>query len=110
MPSSWGASVVNAAGGTLITQGLADDGGFARVSDEYIITQDPDVIVVVPHGNSKDIPSISDFYRNNPAWSTLKAVKNGNVHVVVDDALLQPDTDVGNTIKRVRTQFLKNWN
>lgn len=110
MKNSWGASVVAAAGGRLITQGLSGSGGFAKVSDEWIIEQNPDVIVVVPHGNASDLDSIAEFYRSNPAWSTLNAVKNNAVNVVIDDALLQPDTDVGNTIKRVRTKFLKNWN
>ena len=109
MNDTWGASVINAAGGKLITEGLSASGGFARVSDEWIITQNPDVIVVVPHGNRQDLDSIGQFYRSNPAWSTLDAVKNDNVAIVGDDALLQPDTDVGNTIKRVRVKFLKNW-
>lgn len=110
MKNTWGASVVTAAGGRLITQGLSGSGGFAKVSDEWIIEKNPDVIIVVPHGNANDLDSIAEFYRSNPAWSTLDAVKNNAVNVVIDDALLQPDTDVGNTIKRVRTKFLKNWN
>ncbi len=109
MKHTWGASVVSAAGGRLITGSLRASGGFAKVNDEWIIAQNPDVIIAVPHGNTKDIPAIADFYRNNPAWSTLDAVKNNRVKVVVDDSLLQPDVDVGHTIKRVRTQLLKNW-
>lgn len=109
MSSTWGASIIKAAGGRLVTGGLSATGGFAKVSDEWIIGQNPDIIIAVPHGNAKDVPAIADFYRNNPAWSTLDAVKNNNVKVVVDDALLQPDVDAGNTIKRVRTQLLNNW-
>jgi iron complex transport system substrate-binding protein len=107
--NSWGGSVVKKAGGNLLGGELRDSGGFARVSDEYIVAQNPDVILAVPHGNSSDIPAISDHLLNNPAWSTTKAVQNKRIYVTLDDALLQPNIDVGHTIKRVRTQFLKNW-
>lgn len=109
MPNTWGGSVVTAAGGKLITGGVSDSSGFARISDEAIIAANPEIIIAVPHGNKADIPSIKSFYETNPAWSTLDAVKSGKVFVITDDALLQPDTDAGNTIKRVRTKFLKNW-
>ncbi len=109
MPSTWGGSIINAAGGRLITGGVTDSSGFARISDEAIIAADPQVVIVVPHGNKADIPNIESFYKSNPAWSTLSAVKSGKVFVISDDALLQPDTDAGNTIKRIRTKFLKNW-
>lgn len=109
LKDTWGGSVITAAGGSLLTGGLTASGGFARISDEKIIQLNPQIIIAVPHGNSKDIPSIKEFYENNPAWSTLDAVKNKKVFVITDDALLQPDTDAGNTIKRVRTKFLKNW-
>jgi ABC-type Fe3+-hydroxamate transport system substrate-binding protein len=67
------------------------------------------VILAVPHGNASDIPSLSKYLQNNPAWATTKAVTNKNVYVTLDDALLQPNIDVGDTIKRVRVSFLKNW-
>lgn len=107
--NSWGGSIVRAAGGKLLGGTLSTTAQQVKVSDEYVVQQDPDVIIALPHGNASDIPSISEHLRNNPAWSSTKAVKNGQVYVVADDALLQPDIDVGNTIKRVRTQFLKNW-
>lgn len=107
--NSWGGSIVKAAGGKLLGGELRDSGGFARVSDEYIVAQNPDVILAVPHGSSSDIPAISDHLLNNPAWSTTKAIHDKRIYVTLDDALLQPNIDVGHTIKRVRTQFLKNW-
>lgn len=107
--NSWGGSVVKAAGGSLLGGELKDDGGFAKVSDEYIVQQDPDVILAVPHGNKDDIPAITEHMLNNPAWSTTKAVQNKRIYATIDDALLQPNIDAGHTIKRVRTQFLKNW-
>lgn len=107
--NGWGGSIVKAAGGKLLGGELRDSGGFVKVSDEYVVQQDPDIILAVPHGNASDIPAISDHLKSNPAWSTTKAVKNGRVYVTMDDALLQPNIDAGDTIKRVRVNFLKNW-
>lgn len=107
--NSWGGSIVKAAGGKLLGSELKDSGGFVKVSDEYIVQQDPDVILAVPHGNASDIPSLSKYLKNNPSWTGTKAVQNGKVYVTLDDALLQPNIDVGDTIKRVRVDFLKNW-
>jgi iron complex transport system substrate-binding protein len=107
--NSWGGSIAKAAGAKLLGGELKDSGGFVKVSDEYVVQQNPDIILAVPHGNAKDIPSISDYLKNNPAWATTNAIKNGNVFVTIDDALLQPNIDVGDTIKRVRVAFLKNW-
>lgn len=107
--NSWGGSIVEAAGGKLLGSELKDSGGFVKVSDEYIVQQDPDVILAVPHGNASDIPSLSKYLKNNPSWTGTKAVQNGRVYVTLDDALLQPNIDVGDTIKRVRVDFLKNW-
>lgn len=109
LKNTWGASVAAAAGAKLLGSELSGSSGFAKVSDEYILQQNPDMIIAVPHGNANDIPEIQKHYENNPAWSTTKAVQNGNVKVITDDALLQPDTDVGNTIKRLRQKYLKNW-
>jgi iron complex transport system substrate-binding protein len=107
--NSWGGSVARAAGARLLGGDLRGSGGFAKVSDEYVIAQDPDVILAVPHGNAKDVPSTADFIRNNPAWSSTSAVRNKRVFVTMDDALLQANVDVGDTIKRLRVAYLKNW-
>lgn len=109
---SWAGSVARAAGADLVGGNLRsaqDNPGFAKISDEYVIAQDPDIILAVPHGNSRDLPSIADAMKNNPAWSTTSAVKNGRVYATMDDALLQPNIDVGDTIKRLRVAYLKNW-
>lgn len=107
--NSWAGSVARAAGAKLVAGDLRGSGGQVKVSDEYVVAKDPDIILVVPHGNSKDIPTISQFMRNNPAWTATSAVKNKRVYVTMDDALLQPNIDVGHTIKRLRVAYLKNW-
>jgi iron complex transport system substrate-binding protein len=108
LPNSWGGDVVKQAGGRLITQGLSASGGYARISDEYVIARDPDVIIAVPHGNPDEIPRLTRFLRTNPAWSTTKAARSGRVYVSNDNALLQPWTSPAQTIADVQTKFLKN--
>ena len=72
LPNSWGGDMVRNAGGTLLTGGRNDRGGFARISDEVVVAEDPDVIIAVPHAAAKDIPSIARYLRSNPAWSTTR--------------------------------------
>lgn len=109
---SWAGSVARAAGAKLLGGALRsskDNPGFAQISNETVVAENPDVILAVPHGNSRDVPSIAEAMKNNPAWSSTNAVKNGRVYATMDDALLQPNVDVGHTIKRLRVGFLKNW-
>ncbi|MFT4049861.1 MAG: ABC transporter substrate-binding protein [Solirubrobacterales bacterium] len=107
--NSWGGSVAKAAGANLLGGDLKDSGGFAQVSDEYVVAQNPDIIIGVPHGNASELKSISEYMLNNPAWATTNAVKNKQVFTTLDDALLQPNVDAGDTIKRLRVAYLKNW-
>ena len=76
-------------------------------SDVYHATR-PDVIVAVPHANEEDIPSLTEYLRTNPAWSTTSAVRNGRIHISVDNSLLQAGTDVARTIRKVRRIYLEN--
>ncbi len=107
LPNSWGGEVVKRAGGRLLTGGLSGGGGFARLSDEIVVSQNPSVIIAVPHGNQEDIPAMKEYLRQNPAWSQTDAVENGRIHISTDNSLLQAGTDVGRTIKVVR-RYLGN--
>ena len=53
-----------------------------NLSIEYIMEQDPDAIFVVPLGD--DLAAVdayfNQFVQDNPAWSTLSAVKNNQVY------------------------------
>lgn len=108
LPNSWGGDIVRRAGGRLLTEGLTDRQGFARISDEVVLERNPDIIIGVPHGSPDDIPAIARHMKTNPAWKETNAVKRNRVYVSVDNSLLQANTDVGAVIKRVRTRFLKN--
>ena len=108
--NSWGGDVLRNAGGSLLTAGRRDRGGFARISDEVVVAEDPDVIIAVPHAAARDIPSITRYLRSNPAWSTTSAVRNKRVYVSTDNSLLQAGTDAGTVIRTVRRKYLKNAN
>jgi iron complex transport system substrate-binding protein len=55
---------------------------FAPVSDEFIIEQDPQVILL--SGWTPWDPTFVDTFNNNPAFADLQAVKNGRVYVAND--------------------------
>jgi iron complex transport system substrate-binding protein len=108
LPNSWGGGLMEAAGAELMTGGVHSSTGFERISDEVVIAENPDVIIAVPHANAADIPSLTEYLRNNPAWSSTKAARKGRVYVSVDNSLLQAGTDTAATIRKVREQFLHN--
>jgi iron complex transport system substrate-binding protein len=108
LPNSWGGDIVTRAGGELLTGGVSSDSGFERISDEVVVAENPDVIIAVPHANASDIPSLTEYLRDNPAWQSTSAAQNGRVYVSVDNALLQAGTDIARTIRKVRSAYLKN--
>lgn len=108
LPNSWGGDVVSRAGGDLLTGGVTSNSGFERISDEVVVAENPDIIIAVPHANAEDIPSLTDYLRDNPAWSSTNAARNGRIYVSVDNSLLQAGTDIVRTIRKVRSAYLKN--
>lgn len=56
----------------------------ADLSMEEIIRRDPDFIFITTMGNDteKALASIENKLVSNPAWAELKAVKNGNYHIL----------------------------
>lgn len=108
LPNSWGGDLVTKAGGRLLTGGVSSSSGFERISDEVVVAEDPDVIIAVPHANEEDIPSLTEYLRTNPAWQSTTAVREGRIHISVDNSLLQAGTDVARTIRKVRRVYLEN--
>jgi iron complex transport system substrate-binding protein len=108
LPNSWGGDIVTKAGGRLLTGGVTSSSGFERISDEVVVAENPDIIIAVPHANEDDIPSLTEYLRSNPAWSSTKAAQSGRVYISVDNSLLQAGTDIARTIRKVRSAYLKN--
>ncbi|HVO53388.1 MAG TPA: ABC transporter substrate-binding protein [Solirubrobacterales bacterium] len=108
LPNSWGGDVVSKAGGELLTGGVSSGSGFERISDEVVVAENPEVIIAVPHASEDDIPSLAEYLRSNPAWSSTTAAQSGHVYISVDNSLLQAGTDIARTIDKVRRQYLQN--
>jgi len=108
LPNTWGGDVIRHAGGRLITGGLKARGGWARISDEWVVKQNPDVIIAVPHGDEKNIPSIARYLARKPGWRKTKAARRGRIYISTGNSLLQAFTDPDRTIRDVRRKFLHN--
>lgn len=108
LENSWGGDVIKRAGGRLLTRGLRASGGYARISDEVVLTRDPDVIIALPHGNPEDIPRLTAYLKSKPGWRQTTAARRGHVFVATGNSLLQPYTDIGRTIRDVRSTYLEN--
>lgn len=108
LDSSWGGKLVKAAGGDLQTGDASASGGFARISDEVVIAAEPDIIIAVPHAETKNIPAAIEYLKTNPAWDNTPAADNDQIYVSTDNSLLQAGTDPARVIRQVRSQYLKN--
>jgi len=71
--------VISAAGGVDIADEVTQ---FAPITDEFIIEQDPDVILL--SGWTPWDPTFIDTFKNNPAFAGLSAVTNNRVYVASD--------------------------
>lgn len=102
---SWGGEIVRRAGGRLRTGG-APGRGFARISNETVIGEDPDVIIAVPHAEQDEITQeMKDDLQAQ--WAGTRAAENGRIVFSEDNSLLQAGTDIGQTIRKVRN-ILRN--
>ncbi len=108
LPNSWGGSLIRAAGGELVTGGATSRSGFQRISDEVVVAENPDIIIAVPHADPEDIPALTRYLADDPAWSGTRAAKRGHIYVSVDNSLLQAGTDIARTITRIRESYLHN--
>jgi iron complex transport system substrate-binding protein len=109
LSNSWGGSIVKKAGARLVDGDVKPSkSGFVRISDERILTANPDVIIAIPHGNADDMDEIAKFLRTNPAWRDSKAVRSNRLFVSGDNSLLQASTDIASVIRKVRGKYLDN--
>ena len=106
LPNSWGGDIVTRAGGELLTGGLSAGSGFARISDEVVVAENPEVVIAVPHASADDIPSLTEYLRSNPAWGSTDAAREGRIYISTDNSLLQAGNDFTRTIRRVRDLYL----
>ncbi|NLM51816.1 MAG: cobalamin-binding protein [Firmicutes bacterium] len=75
--------VIKHAGGINIFADLEED--YPMVSEEMILTRDPDFILYPLFHGSEELN-----IAGRPAWQGVTAIKNGNVHGVTDDSTSRP--------------------
>ncbi len=73
--------IIHAGGINAVTAGGIKD-AYPQLSDEFLVTQDPDVIMLA--GFNSYAPGFVDKFNTNPNFQTLKAIKNKQVMVVND--------------------------
>jgi len=106
LKNSWGGSIVQKAGGRLLTGGATNKSGFARISDEVVIAEDPDVIIAVPHAVKNDIEGLIEYMKTNPAWEQTTAVDKEQLYVSTDNSLLQAGVNPAKVMKTIQKQYL----
>ncbi|MEJ5257392.1 MAG: ABC transporter substrate-binding protein [Fervidobacterium sp.] len=74
------------AGGRNIAAPYSGNNGWLSVSWEWLVKQDPDVIVIGGYGDPKEIEKT---VKNHSIMKNLKAVKNGKVFVIDGDEISQ---------------------
>ncbi|MCK4736709.1 MAG: ABC transporter substrate-binding protein, partial [Methanophagales archaeon] len=80
----------NYAGGINIARDL---GGSTKVDPEWVLEQNPDIIVTCVYGigqgygaeDTTKMKAVRDEIMNLPGWDNIKAVKNGNVYIISTD-------------------------
>jgi iron complex transport system substrate-binding protein len=110
LPSSYAGTMAKTMGAKLIADGLNPSPsvpGFASISKELVVAQNPDVIVLVPHGSPADKQKTIDTFRNDPAWANTNAVKNGKLIIDSTDRLYTPGPRVVSLANSMRRWFGK---
>ncbi|AAD35174.1 iron ABC transporter substrate-binding protein [Thermotoga maritima MSB8] len=85
--------IISLAGGVNIASGIAGPNGWPQLSIEYVVSQNPDVIIVgvyIPGTENEEIKKILNF----EPFKEINAVKNKRVFAVDGNVASQPSPDV----------------
>jgi len=77
---------------------------YPKLSDEWILEQDPDVIVKIAY-DDKDIAAAYEKLLNRAGWKNLKAVKEGKVILLTQDLATSPDGFISATFLIAKTAY-----
>lgn len=84
-PGSFGDDLIELAGGMNIGKKLKSQ--YAEVSNEFVVSENPDVIVVT---RGKHSSTTIDSIKARPGWSSTNAVKNGCIYYIDDNTVSRP--------------------
>ena len=96
--------LISLAGGVNITGNYAGPNGWLPVSPEFVVSKNPDIILVpyyVSNGQKAAIKAFEDF----PAFKNLKAVKEGHVYAINGNIASQPNTKLVKLLKQLYNIF-----
>lgn len=111
LPHSLAGNLLKTAGGRNMAAEfprLQNYPNYAQLNTERVVEADPDVIMIMTHGNSEEVRQ--GFVREmegNPAWNSLDAVRDGRIHVLPAELFgTNPGTRVAEAVKLL-TELLK---
>ncbi len=84
-PGSFGDDLIELAGGTNIGKKLRSP--YAEVSNEFVVSENPDAIVVTRGRHSS---TTIDSVRNRSGWNSTNAVENNSIYYIDDDIVSRP--------------------
>lgn len=100
--------IISLAGGVNITGNYAGPNGWLPVSPEFVVSQDPDIILVPyysPNGQKAAVKAFSEY----PAFKDLKAVKEGHVYAINGNIASQPNTKLIGLLEQLYNIFSRSW-
>lgn len=114
LPTSFAGNLVYLLGGINIAEGITPLLGrsqFAPLSMEYLLIKDPDVVLMITHGDhTKVAQKMVRELENHPAWQRLRAVQEKRLHVLPYQLFgVNPATRVGDAVEHIANLMYPNF-
>lgn len=88
-PSGFADEMIKKAGGT---NAVTEGGGYPTIGVERVMTIDPDVVINAAIAEAHGLERIN---KDTPGWGRVRAVTEGRVVDIADEALLRPGPRIG---------------
>jgi len=98
--------LISLAGGVNITGNYAGPNGWLPVSPEFVVAQNPDIILVPYYTSGGESAAIKQF-DTYPPFANLKAVKEGHVYAINGNIASQPNTQLLDLLQQIYNIFQK---
>jgi len=118
--------LIELAGGKSVSKSLP--GGWNVINVEQVVEWNPDVIITVSYSFTYPSTGVKKTIMNDPAWSSIKAVKEGKVYAMPNDGeswdypapkwvlglywlakILHPDLFQDVYIQKIADEFYERW-
>lgn len=98
--------IISLAGGVNITGNYAGPNGWLPVSPEFVVAQNPDIVLVPYYAPGGEKAAIEQF-DTYPPFANLKAVKEGHVYAINGNIASQPNTQLIDLLQQIYDIFQK---